>query len=87
MTDKKRYARLLRNKNKRETLVGEYGVAVQDRRNLGRQLAARKAGRSVDIAKAAEAVRRVGEYKKRRVDSKTPGYRDYKPPIHGKRKK
>ena len=82
-----RYAKSIKRKVKRENLVGEAGVAVQDRRDLGRQLAARRAGRSVDIAKAAEAVKRVGEYKKKRVSSKNPLYSDYKPPNHGRRKK
>jgi hypothetical protein len=69
---------------RRENLVGEGGVAIQDRRRVQRKLAARRAGRSMDIAEAAEAVRRVSEYKKKRV---SPEQRDYKPPNHGKRKK
>lgn len=66
---------------KAETIMGEAGAANQTRRLASRTMQARAAKKSVTKVSTTEAIRRVGEYKK------ASGHADYKPPIHGRKKR
>ena len=68
---------------KAETIMGEAEYANQKTRAIQARVKAMKAGTSVDKADTVETIKRVGEYKQARGQK----IADYKPPIHGKRKK
>jgi hypothetical protein len=70
---------------KAETIMGEGGVEMQERRARQAMQTAREQGKSPELASAREAAKRVGEYKKRRPVKQVA--QDYRPPNHGKRKR